>query len=158
MMFLRRLLDGEKYLTAKVDYKAEITTPHDETTQEYIGTTSTEFIKVRYRNHKMSVNKHTYCSLIFSKYMWDLKDKKREYSIKWSILKRAAACVPGGRRCNLCIEEKLEIMKSIKTNLLNKRSKFFAKCRHREKFSAGKFERAQANKTPRQRTVDGAIT
>ena len=32
-------------------------------------------------------------------------------------------------------------MKSDKTNLLNKRSEFFAKCRHREKFSAGKFER-----------------
>jgi hypothetical protein len=48
-----------------------------------------------------------------------LKDKKREYSIQWSILKREAAYVPGGRRCNLCIEEKLEIMKSDKTNLLN---------------------------------------
>ena len=71
--------------------------------------TSTEF-KVRYRNHKKSFNKPTYSSdTELSKYVWDLKDncKKREYSIKWSILKRAAAYVPGGRRCNLCIEEKL---------------------------------------------------
>ena len=108
---------NEKYLTSNVVYKAEITTPHDGTTKEYIGMTSTEF-KVRYRNHKKSFNKPTYSSdTELSKYVWDLKDKKREYSIKWSILKRAAAYVPGGRRCNLCIEEKLEIMKSDKTNL-----------------------------------------
>ena len=66
--------------------------------------------------------------------------------------------VPGGRCCNLCIEEKLEIMKSDKTNMLNSGSKFFAKCRYREKFCTGKFQRAQANKTMRQRTVDDAIT
>jgi hypothetical protein len=138
---------NEKFLTSNVVYKAEITTPHDGTTKEYIGMTSTEF-KVRYRNHKKSFNKHTYSSdTELSKYVWDLKDRKREYSIKWSILKRAAAYVPGGMRCNLCIEEKLEIMKSDKTNLLNKRSEFFAKCRHREKFSAGKIERARTNQS-----------
>jgi hypothetical protein len=54
---------------------------------------------------------------------------------------------------NLC-----SYLTSDKTNLLNKRSEFFAKCRHREKFSAGKFQRAQANKATRQQTVDDAIT
>jgi hypothetical protein len=49
-------------------------------------------------------------------------------------------------------------MKSDITNLLNKRSEFIAKFRHREKFSAGKFERAQTNKSTRQGTVDDAIT
>ena len=44
---------NEKCLTSNVVYKAEITTPHDGTTKEYIGMTSTEF-KVRYRNHKKS--------------------------------------------------------------------------------------------------------
>ena len=145
MMFLRRLLDGELVELLPVEY------------------CNLEF-KVRYRTHKKSFNKPTYSSdTELSKYVRDLKDKKREYSIKWSILKRAAAYVhvPGGRRCNLCIEEKIEIMKSDKTNLLNKRSEFFeffAKCRHREKFSAGKFERARTNKSTRQRTVDDAIT
>ena len=52
---------NEKCLTSNVVYKAEITTPHDGTTKEYIGMTSTEF-KVRYRNHKKSFNKPTYSS------------------------------------------------------------------------------------------------
>ena len=72
---------NEKCLTSNVVYKAEITTPHDGTTKEYIGMTSTEF-KVRYRNHKKSFTKPTYSSdTELSKYVWDLKDKKREYSI-----------------------------------------------------------------------------
>ena len=88
----------EKCLTSDVVNKAEITTHNDGTTKEYIGMTSTEF-KVRYRNHKKSFNKPTHSSdTELSKYVWDLKDKKREYSIKWSILKRAAAYVPGGSR------------------------------------------------------------
>jgi hypothetical protein len=44
---------NEKCLTSNVVYKAEITTPHDGTSKEYIGMTSTEF-KVRYINHKKS--------------------------------------------------------------------------------------------------------
>jgi hypothetical protein len=61
-------------------------------------------------------------------------------------LKRAAAYVPGGRRCNLFIDEKLEIMKSDKTNLLNKRSEFFAKCRHRARKIQRREIRTRANK------------
>ena len=72
-------------------------TPHDETTKEYIGMTFTEF-KVRYRNHKMSFSKPTYLSdSELFKYVWDLKDKKSECSIKWSILEQAAAYVPAWR-------------------------------------------------------------
>ena len=39
----------------------------------------------------------------------------------------------GRRQCNLCIEEKLCIMNADPTNLLNKRTQIFAKCRHRDK-------------------------
>ena len=67
------------------------------------------------------------------------------YSISWSIIKRAAAFAPGMSRCNLCIEEKLCIMQYEGRNLLNKRSEIFAKCRHREKFRAGKFKRARTS-------------
>ena len=36
----------------------------------------------------------------------------------------------GQRRCGLCIEEKLLILKGRNKNILNKRSELFSKCRH----------------------------
>jgi hypothetical protein len=41
---------------------------------------------------------------------WGLKSNNRDYTLKWSILKRAGAYSSGAKRCNLCIEEKLYIM------------------------------------------------
>ena len=53
-----------------------------------------------------------------------------EYQIKWSIVKHANPYKYGSRRCNLCLEEKMSILKSNKKNLLNKRSELFSSCRH----------------------------
>ena len=90
-----------------------------------------------------------------SKYVWSLKQSRRNYSIKWSILKRAAAYTPGGKRCGLCLEEKLCILKAKGNNSLNTRSEFYAKCCHKEKFSACKFKPMTIDKPPcQQATVD----
>ena len=40
----------------------------------------------------------------------------------WSIMKHAATYRNRARRCHLCFEEKLLIMKADKRNLLNKRA------------------------------------
>ena len=41
-----------------------------------------------------------------SKYVWDLKEREREFSIQWSILKRAA-CYSGCRKsCYPCLKDK----------------------------------------------------
>ena len=53
-----------------------------------------------------------------------------QYTIKWSIMKKVKAYKPGSKRCNLCLEEKLLIMKAKKTECLNKRSDLISKCRH----------------------------
>ena len=53
--------------------------------------------------------------------------------IKWTIVKRAAAYTSGAKRCNLCLEEKLYIMK-VRLKNLNKRSDIISKCRHRNRF------------------------
>ena len=65
-----------------------------------------------------------------SKHIWKLKMGKRDYHIKWSIVKHVAAYKPGQKRCNLCLEEKLLLMKAKKKHFLNRRTEFFAKCRH----------------------------
>ena len=92
-------------------------------------------------NHKTSFNLYNHSSdTKLSKYVWSLKQSRRNYSIKWSILKRAAAYTPGGKRCGPCLEEKLCILKAKGNNSLNTRSEFYAKCCHKEKFSACKFK------------------
>ena len=130
-------------LSASIVYKAEVSTCDTGDRKEYIGMTANSF-KERFNNHKKSFNNEKYeKETELSKYIWKLKKNKKDYSVSWSILKRAPAFSPGRKRCNLCIEEKLCLMQGNATKLLNKRSEIFAKCRHREKFCAGKFRRAR---------------
>ena len=136
-------LDG-KCLTTSIVYKAEITPTDTQETKEYIGITAGPF-KDRYNNHKKSLTHVKYAKETeLSKYAWNLKETGRPFTIKWCIIKRVPAYTAGGRSCNLCLEEKLLIMKSSKEKTLNKRSELFAKCRHRKKFSAQNFKSAHA--------------
>ena len=80
----------------------------------------------------------------FVRDIWDLKNKKRTFNIKWSILKQASPYRSCAKSCNLCIQEKLEILKGDKKRLLNRRCELFSKCCHRKQFLAGKFKRAHA--------------
>jgi hypothetical protein len=116
----------------------KIKTKEDRETKEYIGMTANDF-KVRYRNHIKSFKHKRYeYDTELSKYAWKLKNAGKDYGIKWSILKRAPSYSAGGKHCSLCTEEKLCLLKANKP--LNRRSEIFAKCRHAEKFHAGKFE------------------
>ena len=130
-----------------------VTTTDDGNTKEYIGRKikkDTPF-KERYANHKTSFNLYNHSSdTKLSKYVWSLKRSRRNYNIKLSILKRGAAYTPGGKRCGLCLEEKLCILKAKGNRSLNTRSEFYAKCCHREKFSACKFTPMTQDKPPRQ--------
>ena len=72
-------------------------------------------------------------STALSKYIWELNEAKTKYTIKWSILKRVNAYRSGGKQCNLCLAEKLCILKAGK-HTLNK------KCRHENKFYVGNFK------------------
>jgi hypothetical protein len=106
--------------------------------------TSTTF-KKRFANHKTSFeNPDKRNSTELSKYIWQLKKEKRRFSIKWTILKQTPSYRSGAKNCDLCLQEKLHILKGDKTKLLNKRCELFSKCRHRKRFLAGKFERACA--------------
>ena len=69
-----------------------------------------------------------------SKYIWYLKDKGEDFTIKWSVPAKASRYTCGSKRCNLCLTEKLLIAKADSRTLLNKRSEIMSKCRHRNKF------------------------
>ena len=116
-----------KCLQKSVVYQAEVTATDNNETKIYIGVTANDF-KARYRNHQKSLNNRRYQNETeLSKHVWHLKDTKRAFNIKWRIIKQIPA---GTRKCPLCLEEKLLILKGRKKNILNKRSELFSKCRH----------------------------
>ncbi len=80
--------------------------------------------KERYRNHIKSFNHKRYSNdTELSKYIWKLKDNKQDFDITWSVLKQSISYTEGSKRCNLCLEEKLCILKDKnKQNLLTKKS------------------------------------
>lgn len=113
-------------------YQATIQSGSD--TKLYYGSCSTEF-KKRFYNHNQSfVHSHKRNATELSKAVWRAKDKGDIPTIKWAIKNHAPAYRCGGKRCNLCLTEKLAILRGNKINMLNKRSEITGKCRHINKF------------------------
>ena len=54
------------------------------------------------------------------KYDWELKRSNVDYSIKWSILKRAKSYTAAAKQRDLYLAEKLCIINANKDDLLNK--------------------------------------
>ena len=99
-----------KCLTKRVVYQADVTTNGER--KSYIGITANEF-KQRYRNHLKSFRNAKYSDdTELSKHVWNLKKENKDFSIKWSIIKRDAAYKPGSKRFNLCLEDKLLLVKA----------------------------------------------
>ena len=121
-----------KCLTSSVIYNAQVTT--NNTTKNYIGLTEGTF-KQRFSQHKSTFKHRKHInSTELSKYIWQLHDKKQDFNIKWSIISRARPYNNISKRCDLCLTEKLMIIKHSNDNLLNKRSELISKCRHENKF------------------------
>ena len=74
------------------------------------------------------------------KYVWNLKDKGEDFTIKWSVAAKAFPYTCGSKRCDLCLTEKLLIAKADQRTLLNKRFEIVSKCRHRNKFTLKRFQ------------------
>ena len=120
-------------------YQANVTTNDGTNKKQYIGLTAYNF-KQRYNSHLKSFRNEKYANETeLSKHIWDLKRKNIPFSLTWSVLKRAATYSAGGKRCNLCLEEKLMILKADKRNLLNKRTEIISKRGHENKFYAKNF-------------------
>ena len=123
-----------KCMSKDIVYKATISTCNTNDTKHYIGMTSNTF-KERYRNHIKSFNHKKYSNETeLSKYVWHLKENNTDYTIKWSIIKNSISYTGGSKRCNLCLEEKLSILKEKSKYLLNKRSEIVSACHHKNKF------------------------
>ena len=94
----------------------------------------TQSIKLNYKSH----NRDKANATELSKTLWKYKDKGIKPRITWSIVCKLFAYTSGVKRCNLCLAEKLAILQADQRTLLNKRSEFVSKCRHRNKFKLKK--------------------
>ena len=75
----------------------------------YIGIAETTF-KKRYSNHKRSFNLPAYKNdTELSKEFWKIKRRNSVPNIKWRILRKCSRFNRSSVRCNLCLNEKLEI-------------------------------------------------
>ena len=102
--------------------------------------TSTTF-KERLGNHNYSFKHESKVNATeLSKYIWKLKEQKRKYDIKWSIIQRASPYNSATKRCNLCLAEKYHILTAPKQNTINRRSELISNCRHRNKHKLSGFK------------------
>ena len=126
---------GGKCLSSNIVYRADVSNLSDKLTKTYLGVCETSF-KTRFNNHKTSFkNKNKSSSTELSKYIWELNEQKKPYSISWSIAKKCQGYNPVSKSCHLCLSEKLLICNfKKKDQLLNQRSELVSKCRHQNKF------------------------
>ena len=114
-----------------VVYQADVTAESGKI-YTYIGLSEPAF-KKRYYGHCSSFNNRKYqLSTELSKLIWKLKDDNTQYTIDWKIITKAKGYIAGARCCNLCLAEKLYILKN--PGSINKRSELISKCRHARKF------------------------
>ena len=121
-----------KCLQKSLVYQATVSTDAD--TYRYIGLTEHSF-KQRFTNHNQSFRHEKYSnSTELSKFIWKLKNSKTNYNITWQVLQSSIPYEIGGSKCDLCLSEKLHIIKA-SYPIINKRTELISKCRHKNKFS-----------------------
>ena len=122
-------------------YNASIKLPN-ESEKRYIGLVEPDF-KGRYRDHVCSFNNRTNESKTnLSKAYWEAIDNGHNItsrSVEFSILKKCHPYRMGAKKCDLCLWEKLLILKNEKS-LVNERDEFISKCRHTNKFMLQNFK------------------
>ena len=105
----------------------------------YLRISEDEF-KARYYNYYMSFrNKGHEKKTELSKYVWEVKDKGDNFTIKWSVAAKASRYICASKRCDLYLTEKLLIAKADPRTLLNRISDIVSKCCHSNKFTSKRF-------------------
>ena len=83
-------------------------------------------------------NKEHRNNTTLASYIWDKKDEGVAIkSVKWEILKKCHKYKPGGGMCDVCLSEKLAIMKTDDNNALNRRCELMNRCVHKWRHKLG---------------------
>ena len=120
-----------KCQTSALVYKATITA-EDGDTRTYTGCTDRKF-KERHYEHTADMKKRENSKRTsMATYIWTKKDSGVGIkSVKWEVLKKCHSYIAGGDKCDVCLSEKLAILKQKDPRSLNKRSELMNKCLHR---------------------------
>ena len=126
-------------LIESIIYKAEVQI--NDRTKNYIGLTKGDF-KTRHRNHVNSFkNPKKSTETVLSKEIWD-NNLNPTPKVKFKVMCQAAPYKPGNKMCDLCVSEKLFIIKaSGDKNNLNKRTEAASICVHRNAHKLAYFEK-----------------
>ena len=128
-------LSGE-CLQPAIVYRAIVNAGDTKLEKLYTGATEPPW-KERYGNHKCSFEKsYRRSESSLSSYVWKLKDDGHGWNVSWSLDTKSFPYRCGTRKCDLCLTEKLVILRNAreKKNTLNTRSEIMNKCRHTLKF------------------------
>ena len=111
-------------------YQATVKSETDK--QTYIGLTATTF-KKRWANHQTSFDHQTHRkNTSLSKYIWQLKDSRTQFSMEWKIIGRAKPFSPISNICSLCTLEKWHILFTPDMATLNKKDELNNYCLHKK--------------------------
>jgi hypothetical protein len=117
-----------KCQTKSLVYKATVSS--QEGLRSYLGQASSTF-KLRYNNHKNSfINPTKEHSTALSTYSWNLSRRGVDHTVAWSTVSLAKPYRRGEKVCQLCLMEKVLIVRSDRAESLNKRTEVMMKCRH----------------------------
>ena len=128
-------------LIERTIYEATVTQSSDPTYKKvYIGLAEPPF-KKRYSNHKLSFSNKKYeKETELSKEIWKIKNTNIIPTITWRTIRQCAPFDRTAQKCNLCLNEKLEIATYPRPGeLLNSRDELISKCRHVNKFTLKNF-------------------
>ena len=114
-----------------VVYRATVKEIMSGSMETYTGVTGNTF-KERWYGHRGDMrNEKKRLSTRLSSYIWDLKDERKDFEVKWSLIDRSTSFNPITRKCRICLKEKYQIMYNGNGSSLNKRQEIFNTCRHR---------------------------
>ena len=118
-----------------VVYKAEIKSQNIQVDGNfYIGSACN--FKSRWSNHIATFkNKEIKQDCSLKDFVWSLKERNIDFSIKWEVIKQSRSYLPGDKSCLLCLDEKIFIMDNEKNEKMINKDRFIGeKCQHRNKF------------------------
>ena len=119
-----------EWTKTNVVYQATVTSDDDQV-NTYIGGTNN--FRVRYYAHRSDANNPSRKEkgTTLSKYIWNLKEERKDFQIKWRFVDRGAPYNPISRVCRLCVKESYYLIFHREMSSINKRNEIFNVCKHR---------------------------